>query len=145
MIIAVRLDGMAVGEEDVRVALTGPTIGRLDEIDPTKVVVTGKHGAGLFRDASGQWRNRHVAGVLVWDTELRPWSITRQAPTLWLHPSPDIGVAIDLPWRQIKLDGVGPETVPGWFDPGVLFDLPDGEIFEDARDWPGKPFARAAP
>lgn len=140
VIVAIRLDGMAMGDDDVQVALMGEAIGRVDPQSPTRITTTGRHGAGLFRAASGRWRNRHIAGVLVWDTELRPWSITRQAPRLWLHPNPDLAVPHDLPWARVSLDGRPHAHIPGAFDPAATFDLPDAHLFSDAIDWPGRPF-----
>ncbi len=70
VIIAVRLDRLGAHANDVSVALMGPTIGRVDSSDLTTTSPTGRRGSGLFRHASGRWRNAHVAGVLVWDIEL---------------------------------------------------------------------------
>lgn len=144
VIVAVRLDGMAVDDEDVRVALMGPSIGRLDMSDPPRVIDTGEHGVGLFRGADGAWRNRHIAAVLAWHTELRPWSITRQAPTLWTHPNPAFDLPRNLPWDRVQFD-VEPHRVQGIFDPASVFDLPDGDLFPHASSWPGEPFARNRP
>jgi len=142
VLIAVRMDRLGARADDVLVALLGPTVGRLSPADPPNVVSTGRRGAGLFRDSSGRWRNRHVAGVLFWDLELRPWSVARRAPTLWLHPQPAHPLPRDLPWRRVDLRPHEPQVVEGDFDPTRAFDLPGAECFDSPSEWPGVPFER---
>jgi hypothetical protein len=142
VVIAARLDGMAVDGHDVRVALMGPSIGQLNPNDGS-VAPTGEHGAGLYRDARGRWRNRHIVGVLVWSTELRPWSVTRQSPVLWAHPDPSLRLPTNLPWDRIELSSNDLQAIDGIFDPSAVFDLPDGDQFVNAAEWPGTPFREA--
>jgi hypothetical protein len=144
VIVAVRLDGMAVDDHDLRVALMGPSIGRLSMGNPPRVIETGEHGPGLFRYAAGTWRNCHIAGVLAWDTELRPWSITRTAPTLWTHPSPALELPRGLPWSRVNLEAE-PAPSQGAFEPSDVFELPDRDLFAHGSMWPGQPFERTAP
>ena len=144
VVIAVRLDRIGAGFDDVDRALLGPTIGRALPGDPATVVATGRRGTGLFRHASGRARNRHVAGILVFSVELRPWSITRVMPTLWVHPDPERHLPADLPWRRVAPSGGDPEITEGTFDPGQVFELPDRERFDDPREWPGEPFEHLA-
>lgn len=142
VVIAVRMDRLGAGDDDVLVALLGPTIGRLTSSSPPTVVPTGRRGTGLFRHTSGRWRNRHVAGVLLWDVELRRWSIAGRAPTLWAHPQPAHALPRGLPWRRIELRAEQPQVIEGPFDSAVAFDLPDAALFDDPSEWPGTPFAR---
>lgn len=144
MVIAVRVDRIGAGYDDVERALLGPTIGRALPGDPATVVATGRRGTGFFRHESGRSRNRHVAGVLVFSLELRPWSLTRVTPTLWLHPNPGRSLPADLPWRRVELGGGEPEVSEGTFDPGQVFELPDRERLDDPREWPGEPFDQLA-
>lgn len=138
VVIAVRLDRLGANTEDVTVALLGPTIARIDPANRATTAATARRGTGLFRHESGRWRNQHVAGVLVWDIELRPWSIAREMPTLWRHPQPDHELPRSLPWHSIELDLLArPRFLAGTFDPVRTFDLPDIAYFEDQAYWPG--------
>lgn len=144
MIIAVRMDHMGVREDDIESALLGPTIGRADPARPGNYVDTGRRGKGFFRSASGDPRNRHVTGVLFLDEQLMPWSITKFAPVLWLHPDPLHALAIDpMPWASVDLCGDSPNVVEGAADVTTIFDLPNSEAFDEPRDWPGTPFRSA--
>jgi hypothetical protein len=124
VIIAVRIDRLSTPAEDVKVALYGPVAER----------------TALFRHESGRPRNRHIAGVLVWDLELRPWSVARQTPVLWRHPEPLNELPGDLPWASVELDANDVVRFrPGSFDPVETLDLPEATELDAARDWPGRP------
>jgi hypothetical protein len=114
VIVAVRLDGMAASDRDVRAALHGPFVGAWN---PATDVVesTERRGVGLWH-RDGTARNRQVAGVLVFDIELRPWSVGRQRPILWVHPDPEFPMP-DLPWDVARMSESGIEKVAGTFDP----------------------------
>jgi hypothetical protein len=86
----------------------------------------------------GRPRNRQIAGVLTFSTELRR-SVTRQSPTLWLHPDPAQALP-ELPWQRAELAGAEIHVTPGAFDPAETFELPDCEVFPDVKRWPGRPF-----
>ncbi|HWT92450.1 MAG TPA: hypothetical protein VN238_05605 [Solirubrobacteraceae bacterium] len=125
VVIAIRLDRLAVDGEDVHRALVGDGC-------------TGR--PGLFFDCDGTPRRAYVAGVLTWSLELRPWSITREAPTFWrngaaTHPTPE------LPWRCVTVghDDVG--VTPGTFVPATTFaDVAGATDFIHPGAWPGEPF-----
>ena len=139
VIIAVRIDRLSADSEDMATALMGPTIGYVDPAKPAGPTLPGGRGTGLFRHESGRWRNQHIAGVLAWDIELRPWSVTRQLPILWLHPEPLAQIRSSLPWPVAELDAtVDPEFAPGRFDPVQTFELPGTAELEDPREWPGR-------
>jgi hypothetical protein len=138
VVIAVRLDGMGVDNDDIQSALYGPRVGIFNAALHI-VESTGRRGEGLWR-SDGRWRNRHVAGVLSFSTELRPWSVARQTPTLWLHPDPE-HLLPDLPWQRVELVDAEIRTTSGLFDATETFDLPDVDAFADAARWPGEPFA----
>jgi hypothetical protein len=136
VIIAVRLDRIGADTEDIAAALFGPTIGRADP-GKTTTIPTGRRGTGFFRHEDGRWRHRHVVGILVWDIDLRPWSIARQQPVFWRHPHP-LQAAPSLPWHFAYLDAsANPKVTVGAFDPTRAFDLPDASDFDERADWPG--------
>ncbi|WP_041730498.1 hypothetical protein [Conexibacter woesei] len=141
--IAVRMDRMGIDDDDVLAALLGPSIGIHTGSQPT-TADSNRRGNGLFTAESGRFRKRHVVGVLFFDGELRPWSIARCAPTLWLHPEPTRALDIELPWRCIDLQQGHFPITHGRFDPTSVFDFPDSELFEDLTKWPGKPFSSSS-
>ncbi len=130
LLLAIRIDKLSARSEDLASALYGP------------LLAGGRRGRGLFTDASGRARNRQVTGVLAWDLELRPWSVTRRAPVLWLHPDPAHRLAVTLPWRSVAQEAGELRVVEGDFAPETVFELPDAALFDDPRVWPGEPFAR---
>jgi hypothetical protein len=140
VVLAVRLDRLSASADDVRVALMGPSIGRPSATNPRHIERTGQFGTGFFRDESGRWRNRHVAGVLVWDIELRPWSIARCAPTLWLHPEPEHPIGPSLPWSHVTFEGNAARPAPGSFAAALVPELPGIDTCTEPSDWPGRLF-----
>ena len=140
VIIAVRLDRLSADIADIRAALMGPSIGRVNPANPGRTVSTGRHGTGMFRHESGRWRNRHVAGVLFWDLELRPWSVARRAPTLWLHLQPGQPLP-PLPWSCVRQDTGAARYDAGSFEPALVPELPEVDRFADPAEWPGELFA----
>lgn len=142
VVIAVRLDRLSADVADIRAALMGPSVGRVNPANPGKTVPTGRHGTGMFRDESGRWRNRHVAGVLAWDLELRPWSVARRTPTLWLHPQPERPLPPGLPWSCVRNDTRAARYAAGSFNPALVPELPEVDRFPDPAQWPGELFAR---
>lgn len=137
VLVALRVDRMGLTDSDVAAALFGPTIGRFD---PDRMVVepTGDRGDGVWHRA-GQPRNSQVAGVLVYDTELRPWSVTRAVPTLWLNPAAAASLPT-LPWSTATLLDDQVVTTEAAASPADFFDLPDVDHFSSRDQWPGAPF-----
>ncbi len=79
--------------------------------------------------------------MLIWDIELRPWSVARRAPTLWVHPQPNRPPPSDLPWKRVSYKGGAVVVADGSFDPAHAFQLPDIQLFKHPSEWPGRPFA----
>ncbi|UUY01588.1 hypothetical protein LRS13_12680 [Svornostia abyssi] len=138
VLVALRIDRMGLTDSDLAAALFGPTIGRFD---PDRLVVesTGNRGEG-FWSCDGLPRNQRIAGVLVYDIELRPWSVTRAAPTLWHRPSAGEDLPV-LPWRTATLRDAQIAITEPTAAPADFLDLPDAEQFSSPDQWPGRPFA----
>jgi hypothetical protein len=139
LVIAVRLDGMSVRDQDVVSALYGRSIGVWDRSTST-VEPTSERGEGLWH-RDGKPRNRQVTGVLAYSSELRPWSVSRERPTLWLHPNAARPLPT-LPWDQAVLTADGSVVrTPGSFDPREVFALPGVDEVDGGADaWPGEAF-----
>lgn len=138
VLVALRIDRMGLTDSDIAAALFGPTIGRFD---PDRMVVepTGTRGDGVWcRD--GHPRNTQVAGVLVYDTELRPWSVARVAPTLWLNNSADQRPLPRSPWRTATLRDGQVVTAEAVAAPVDFLQLPGADQFERRDEWPGQSF-----
>jgi hypothetical protein len=97
---------------------------------------------GLWRGSRG-WRNQQVTALLTFGHELRPWSVSIVAPSLWFNPHATHALSPRLPWRGLELDAEANRLVkkPGSFEPDKAFQLPDAASFYDPGDWPGKAFA----
>ena len=147
LLLAVRLDGVAVSTEDVASALYGPTVGRA-VAGARHTVATGHRGDGLWH-RSERCRNARVLGVLVCSAALRPWSVARVRPTLWLAPGTGGGgsdrTSPRLPFDTVRLVDGHPTRTTGTFVPTEVFALPDGTTLDPGDQWPGDPFARGAP
>lgn len=140
LVIAVRFDEMGLDDQDVASALYGPSISTWDP-KTEKVERTIRRGEGLWH-RDGVARNHQVTAVLAYSAELRPWSVSRISPTLWLNPSANHALP-DLPWDRAALGADG-EIVrtAGTFDPSTAFALPAvAEVDGGPASWPGRAFA----
>lgn len=139
LVIAVRVDGMGADDRDVATALYGPSVGTWNPAKRT-VERTPRRGEGLWQ-RDGAPRNRQVTAVLAYDTELRPWSVSRVRPTLWRNPDASCALP-ELPWDQAVLGADGQVMrIEGAFDPSVAFVLPSvGDVEGGPERWPGPAF-----
>jgi hypothetical protein len=123
LILALRTDWMGTGEDDLARTLY-------------------RGGQALWH-RDGRIRNRQVTGVLVFSSEMRPWSIAREQPVLWRCPDPAVALP-DLPWTQAHIGGAGLVHQDGTFDPGSAFTLPEVDAVGSPSAWPGPAFAKDA-
>ena len=80
----------------------------------------------------GLWRHPHVAGVLI-APNIAPWTVARDAPTIWVHPAPADTIPVLDVWNRAVLDVDKIADLPAQAGPWELFGLipewPSGEPF----------------